>query len=573
MSYPQQPQPQQPQQPQQGYYQQPQAPAQYPTHYAPQAGYQAAPRQNPFAGITVRDYLLDGVAVLLLLISLFLSWNAGVNKSTDHIAVIVITVLTLFTVSIHYLHRAGVLPASLAPGKVHLFRVLSLVPYLVLAGVFTLLELIKVFKAMGSSPVGFPALGVAYFVGLAAVVLIAVPRSFEVRTDNPLANPTAGLNAVRGITALAGATSLFATIFYLIIMRDYHSQDWLDAIALVLLGLLTAAVLAAPAVLLRSQNTAPLLRILPAIGAAAALQLMIGNSYAGLYVPFFGTFLLPVIGAVAANPALAAYDRNHQELDLHQRTATVAAFAIVPVAGVTLFTAITEIITSYFGVHAGLIAIAVLSVFIALAALVGGAQLKSNPAGGRLAALAAFGATAVIALIIVIIGAAADAVDVNPWQMVLLAGLPAIGIYSLVGPKVVREFAAQHRPASPAQSYAQPAQWAQPGLAPQGAAQAASQGYGAPVGYGAPQAQSAAPVAPPAPAAPQTGPAPADIAADPNAPGQALADIAQNHPELRPVIAANPGTYPELLQWLGSLGDQQVNAALAARGSSAGTPQ
>ena len=186
MSYP------QPPQPQQGSYHQSQAPAQYPSHYAPQAGYQAAPRQNPFAGITVRDYLLDGVAVLLLLISLFLSWSADVHKSTDHIAVIVITVLTLFTVSIHYLHRAGVLPASLAPGKVHLFRVLTLIPYLVLAGIFALLELIKIFKSMGSIPAGFPvqgvayffpALGVAYFIGLAAVVLIAVPRSFEVRTD------------------------------------------------------------------------------------------------------------------------------------------------------------------------------------------------------------------------------------------------------------------------------------------------------------------------------------------------------------------------------------------------------
>ena len=560
MSYPQPPQPpqpQQPQQPQQGYYHQAQDPAQYPSHYAPQAGYQAAPRQNPFAGITVRDYLLDGVAVLLLLISLFLSWNAGVNKSTDHIAVIVIMVLTLFTVSIHYLHRAGVLPASLAPGKVHLFRVLSLIPYLVLAGVFTVLELIKVFKWMGSSLTGYPALGVAYFIGLAAVVLIALPRSFEVRTDNPLANPAYGLIAVRGISGLAGVTSLFATVFYLIVMRDLHSQDWLDTIAMVLLGLLTAAVLAAPAVLLRAPNTAPLLRILPAIGAAAALQMMIGNGYVGLFEPYFGLFLLPLIGAVAANPALAAYDRNHQELDLHQRTATVATFAIVPVAVLTLFTAITGIIVSSNKVPAGLIAIAVLSVFIVLAALVGGAQLRSNPAGGRGAALVAFGATAVIALTIVIIGAAADNIDVNPWQMVLLLGLPVIGVYSLVGPKVVRESAAANRPARPTQGHDQPAQWAQPGLAPQGVAQPAPP----------------APPAPAAPAAPQEGPNPADIAADPNAPGKALADIASNHPHLRPVIAANPGTYPELLQWLGSLGDPQVDAALATRGSSAGTPQ
>lgn len=54
-------------------------------------------------------------------------------------------------------------------------------------------------------------------------------------------------------------------------------------------------------------------------------------------------------------------------------------------------------------------------------------------------------------------------------------------------------------------------------------------------------------------------------AADPRTPGETLARIAYERPELRATIAANPAAYPELLTWLAAFGDPQVNAAIAAR--------
>lgn len=57
-------------------------------------------------------------------------------------------------------------------------------------------------------------------------------------------------------------------------------------------------------------------------------------------------------------------------------------------------------------------------------------------------------------------------------------------------------------------------------------------------------------------------------AQDPNAPLETLHQLAQNYPSLRPHIAANPRTYPALLKWLGTLGDPDVDAALASRGAS-----
>ena len=65
-------------------------------------------------------------------------------------------------------------------------------------------------------------------------------------------------------------------------------------------------------------------------------------------------------------------------------------------------------------------------------------------------------------------------------------------------------------------------------------------------------------------------------AQDPNAELETLHQLAQNYPGLRPYIAANPRTYPALLEWLGTLGDPAVDAALASRSGqnqSAQSPQ
>lgn len=54
-------------------------------------------------------------------------------------------------------------------------------------------------------------------------------------------------------------------------------------------------------------------------------------------------------------------------------------------------------------------------------------------------------------------------------------------------------------------------------------------------------------------------------AADPNTSHAELYELAGSRPELRPQIAQNPNSYPELLDWLGTLGDPAVDAALASR--------
>lgn len=57
-------------------------------------------------------------------------------------------------------------------------------------------------------------------------------------------------------------------------------------------------------------------------------------------------------------------------------------------------------------------------------------------------------------------------------------------------------------------------------------------------------------------------------AQDPSTDPVVLARIAEVAPELRPALAANPATYDALLQWLASVGDPDIDAALARRGTS-----
>jgi hypothetical protein len=54
-------------------------------------------------------------------------------------------------------------------------------------------------------------------------------------------------------------------------------------------------------------------------------------------------------------------------------------------------------------------------------------------------------------------------------------------------------------------------------------------------------------------------------ALDPATPLADLARIVQEAPHLRPQVASNPSTYPALLDWLGALGEPQVDAALRNR--------
>ena len=98
------------------------------------------------------------------------------------------------------------------------------------------------------------------------------------------------------------------------------------------------------------------------------------------------------------------------------------------------------------------------------------------------------------------------------------------------------------------------------------------------------------PPSPPGPSVPPVPPPPSDpgksgpgsdgddadadrlAAASPATPAAELVRIAASRPDLHPALAANPATYPDLVDWLRASSDPDVQAALARRGNASVQP-
>ena len=110
--------------------------AQYVAPIAPPQYAPSPARPNPFAGIPSSDWARDGGALLLLLGSLALPWmfstDFGMSETigaTGRIEVILITLLSLFSLSLTYLLRAGVFGPGIGLAQIWLIRLLVNVPY------------------------------------------------------------------------------------------------------------------------------------------------------------------------------------------------------------------------------------------------------------------------------------------------------------------------------------------------------------------------------------------------------------------------------------------------------------
>ena len=129
---------------------------------------------SPFAGIPVSDYVRDGVAALLLLVSLALPWDAA-SRASDKIEVVLLTILSLLTLALPYLARTGVLPASWTVHTTRKVRLLANAPYVLLVGVYLVVDVV----GGGDLSDGWGGVGSAAALGLAGALLAAQPRESE----------------------------------------------------------------------------------------------------------------------------------------------------------------------------------------------------------------------------------------------------------------------------------------------------------------------------------------------------------------------------------------------------------
>ena len=211
----------------------------FPGYGQAQAPAQPKPqRPSAFAGITLSDYVRDGIAVLALFFSLFMAWVYGDgyagegSKAGTRVDVLLITILSILSVGISYLWRAGLFGPSVGYKRIQDLRLLANAPYVVLVLVY----LVLVLASDGDSSSGFYGLGGAVAFGLAGAVLAAQPRRAEIA-------PGPGDDAPHrrwvfitlGLVGLAAVATLVQIIRFLVLVSDLTDfsggRIWLAGIA------------------------------------------------------------------------------------------------------------------------------------------------------------------------------------------------------------------------------------------------------------------------------------------------------------------------------------------------------
>jgi hypothetical protein len=500
---------------------------------------------NPFADIPVSDWVRDGASALLLLISLALPWlttGFGFVGAVGRIEVILVTLLSLFSLAITYLARAGVFPPSITVRTVWVLRLAVNAPYLIVVLVHIVLDIVN------SQGLGFAA---AF--GLAGAVLAAQPREAEVRGlphRDPVAATWFGITV--GFVGLGAVTALLALIFS-VTSWSVQATGPAGVLGAVIAVLVNAAAVLVPAIGLLRRSDA-WRTVIIGLGAALALIVVIDAiaaysiSPAGLesvHALGYGVVLFLPLAALAASPGTRLAMTPIADLT-RWFTATATALVIGAVlAGAKAIGAILALIAVGAGSDrtGSTVVSLILLVVILVATLIGRSFLRSNPAGSRYMVVGIAGGI----LLLGVLTTAVLAFTSSPGIHVLVLALGVTGIigYAMLVPKSVREYFETYAGTAAAAPAAAPA---------------------APVAAAAAPAPAAAAVEPEPVAAPAVDATLLQRASDPSTPAAELHALATEHPLLWPAIAANPAAYDALLDWFAASEDPQVQAALRARG-------
>ncbi|WP_105034642.1 hypothetical protein [Cryobacterium aureum] len=613
------------------------APQQYAAPAAPPQYAPVPTRPKPFAGIPASDWARDGGALLLLLISLALPWMFSTDSysmsetigATGRIEVILITLLSLFSLSLTYLLRAGVFGPGVGLAQVWLIRLVVNAPYALLVLGFMLVDAFSKDQTTG--------LGYAAAFGLAGAFFAAQPRAAElvgIVGYHPIARLwhriVIGYGVVVALTVLGG------------LVLGLVASTSAQVNAVVLLTAVLAVLAGAAAVLLPIygiiRGSVIWLTVGRALGGIAVAVITIDAftdfalSVGGVESLSWGGYPLILLAALlglASAPALRLAMVPMEPIAKWFGVASLTLILIISTAGLSLLLVIANLIGSgttsdSTGLNIG--ATIVLSIIIVVA-IIARTTLRSNPAGSQWLVLGLTGIVTVLGIVFVVLRAQTlsdenvgelyswmfDGAAYSSFSLIILTtaatlslalafGLPALVFYSLTAPAAVRGYFTQYgpvraqaqatytgyAPAAPVPPVAPPAAPV-PAVAPPAAPVPAVAPPAAPVPAVAPPAAPVPPVAPPAapvpPVAPPAPPVPVELAVetpvempvaapsaaslaagDPATSAAELYDLAQKHPEVWPQLAGNPSAYPDLLTWLAQSPDPLVQQALRARG-------
>lgn len=555
--------------PQQGAPQQPQP-------VNPHQGHAPAARTatSAFASVPASDYIRDGVAVFLLLISMFMVWTYGASTATGSVAatridVILITLVSMFSVAIPYLWRSGVFGQTWGYHRTQLARLAANTPYFVLVVVYLILELIN-----------RHGLGPAAAFGLAGAILAAQPRRAEL--GSTAADAVTDKRWALAVVGFAAFVGVLTVIQFIERMTVVQSLDWAGTLATVVLGAASAALLVWTALgVSRGHNGRRLIGIgigvagigmglLALIPAVTVVSLIFHAFSPGLSIYFWLAF-----GALAASPSgarICAAAEPEDQRGVLGRTGTLVTLAIIVLGLVVVVSALALIANASYGGYgiASNTVPWVVVIFLAVVGAVGGfvakSALKQHTRQSYVLTAGYAAALFILGLVIVIMSATSYMLWNGTLGLLAAFALPVALMLSMFGSASQREaFRTVGHGSHSGFRFEPPARaWEQPESTTAEASYQPSTAYqpdAHPVHGGGTEAHGVG-------TAVQVDEELAGVlaeAADPDAPPARLYEIAAQHPEARPLIAGNPAAYPALLSWLAEQQDPEIDAALAQR--------
>jgi len=516
------------------------------------AGGPPAGRAHAFADVPVRDYVTDVVALVLLCLAVGLDWSYA-DRAWHRVDVVLASAVSVASLAVTYVVRArgGQLRTAMR------VRAWLGLPFVVVVVVSAAIDAVGAFALRLTGPTLPGGLGPAVAVGLAGAALAAAPRAAEAG-DAALADAARRLtrSLLGGLLAGVVVVQVLALAALAAAIVRFHDRLGADVSVgitgdLFLLALVTA--LAGGPLLATLRGSGPWRWVLVAIAATTTALLVAEGGPVMTMLPTgaggAALVLVPAAAAVALGAAVTPMLRPIEPPVRAWLEAARAAWAATAVAaGALVVIHLLQIAQRELQVfHApsvnGRFALfAALDAAIAVLAVAANVLVRRDGVAARTAALWLTAAIVVLGTVVITThgGARPGLTDT-----IVAYGLPLLVVLALTVPEPVRT------------AYA--------GRLPRGSA---ASGPGAPTG--AWDAVAPAAVAPAA-----GGPAPAAAghaftaaqAADPATDLAVLAAIVERAPELRPLVAANPSAYPDLLAWLAQLHDPAVDAALASRPS------
>ncbi|MCC9175409.1 DUF7937 domain-containing protein [Arthrobacter sp. zg-Y179] len=587
-------------------------------------------RPSPFAGVPISDYVRDGLAFLALFASLFMTWTISTSSYDDpskagtRVDVLLITLLSMMSIGVSYLWRAGVFGPRIGYRMIQDIRLLANLPYVILVLVYFVLSLVS-----GFGDDDFRFLGNAVAFGLAGAILAAQPRKGEIAPGEvDGARHRRWLFVMLGIVGFMAVTTILQIILLAMEVQEYYTvgDRWMLLVSRIVAALLSVAVLGLIALkVFRGSDAWRFAGVALGVGGAflAVLGLMGVDSIPQGFFPGgagFSILFWMAFGATVSAPSVArTTDRTAPApADRLAALRPVLLLTLILAAALAVFMLIglvQTLIEDYDGVASWSVGLVLALLLVAATALTPKLASRDERSAFVMGSVYA-GAVFVLALILMILFEVQD----SEWSagteplpvgtvMSLIMVLTWVMPFAVLAVLWLDKAARAHFKSLPASGNTGT------GFAFEGApARAQVPAIPTPATFvGAQQHQFPQPVQPVQQQAPvqepqqqapvqetATDPAPAQEpvqsaatesqdqdeevsedtvrrtpvadpdaallaeAADPATPLARLQELA-THPRARVVVAANPSTYPALLTWLSQLGDPVVNEALGRR--------